>query len=121
MGDPYGKEARNFLVVIAKNTAIDLYRKKKRIRRREVDIDELHSKQVPRVYIKTCADEEEKIVINAINSLPPKYRDVLSLKFTQNLSIKEISKILNISETNVKQRIFRAKIKLKEELQKRIR
>ena len=121
VGDPYGKEARNFLVVIAKNTAIDLYRKKKRIRRREVDMDELHSKQVPRVYIKTCADEEEKIVINAINSLPPKYRDVLSLKFTQNLSIKEISKILNISETNVKQRIFRAKIKLKEELQKRIR
>ena len=118
--DPYSKEARNYLAVIAKNTAIDMYRKKKKIRKEEIDIEELKPKQLPRVYIKTFADDEEKIIISAINSLPYKYRSVLSLKFSQQKSISEISRILDISENNVRQRIFRAKALLKTELKKRM-
>ena len=118
--DPYSKETRNYLAVIAKNTAIDLYRKKKKIWKEEVDIEELKPKQLPRVYIKTFADDEEKLIIKAINSLPYKYRIVLSLKFSQQKSISEIGRILDISETNVRQRIFRAKALLKAELAKRM-
>ena len=119
VGDPYDKETRNYLAVITKNTALDLYRKKKRMWNKEGDIEGLTRKQTPRVYIKTVAEREEAFVVDAINSLPYKYRIVLSLKFSEKRSIKEISKMLNISETNVKQRIYRAKGMLKEELKKR--
>lgn len=119
IGDPYGKEARNYLAVITKNKAIDLYRKKQRIQNQEIDIKELNQKQIPRVYIKAFEDEEEKVLIEAIDSLPHMYREVMSLKYSNQLSTKEIGKILNISETNVKQRIFRARNMLKEEVQKR--
>ncbi|MBQ3517229.1 MAG: sigma-70 family RNA polymerase sigma factor [Lachnospiraceae bacterium] len=119
VGDPYDKTTRNYIAVITKNTALDLYRKKKRMWNKEVDIDGLARNQIPRVYIQTVEEQEKAFVVDAINSLPYKYRVVLSLKFTEKRSIKEISKMLNISETNVKQRIFRAKGMLKEELQKR--
>lgn len=120
IGDPYEKEARNYLAVITKNTAIDLYRKKKKRWKKEVDIQDVSSGEIPRVYIKTSLEEEEILLIEAINSLPHKYREVMSLKYTHQRSIKEISKILNISENNVKQRVFRAKAMLKEELLKRM-
>lgn len=120
IGDPYCKETRNFLAVIAKNTALDVYRKKKRRWNREVNIKELSLKREPRTYMKTQIDGDEQIVVEAIHNLPNKYREILSLKFSNQYSIKEISEILNITETNVKQRIFRAKKLLEDEIKKQL-
>jgi RNA polymerase sigma-70 factor, ECF subfamily len=55
-------------------------------------------------------------VQDAINSLNPSYREVLVLRDIQNLSIKETTAILGISEANVKTRLHRARLLLRDSL-----
>ncbi len=120
IGDTKCKETRNFLAVITFNTAIDLYRQKKRRWEKEEELRELNKKRVPCTYMKFEGDCEAQLLLEAIHKLPFMYREVLSLKYTNQCSIKEISKLLNVSETNVKQRIFRAKRMLEEEMKKQM-
>lgn len=54
----------------------------------------------------------------AVDSLPEIYRSVFILRDLENLSIKETSKILGITETNVKVRLKRARMYLREKLAK---
>ena len=60
--------------------------------------------------------EIRQAVRNAINSLSPSYREVLVLRDVQHLSIKETSTILGISEPNVKTRLHRARLLLRDSL-----
>ena len=55
-------------------------------------------------------------VQDAINSLNPSYREVLVLRDIQNLTIKETTAILGISEANVKTRLHRARLLLRDSL-----
>lgn len=49
----------------------------------------------------------------AINSLPPKMREIFRLKYEEERSIGEISKSLQLSENTVKTQLLRAKGKLR--------
>ena len=60
---------------------------------------------------------ENSDVYDAVQSLPEKYRVVIHLFYYEELSIKEISTILNTSESNVKSRLFRARDMLKKKLE----
>ncbi len=60
--------------------------------------------------------EIREAVHEAINSLSPTYREVLVLRDVQHLSIKETTAILGISETNVKTRLHRARLQLRDAL-----
>jgi len=59
-------------------------------------------------------NEMRQAVQDAINSLIPVYREVLVLRDLQHLSIKETSTILGISEPNVKTRLHRARLQLRD-------
>jgi len=61
-------------------------------------------------------NEVRQAVQDAINSLSPSYREVLVLRDVQHLSIKETSTILGISEPNVKTRLHRARLLLRDRL-----
>ena len=61
-------------------------------------------------------NEIRQAVQDAINSLSPEYREVLILRDIQHLSIKETSTILGISEPNVKTRLHRARLLLRDSL-----
>ena len=52
----------------------------------------------------------------ALDSLPDKYRTVLVLRDVQQLSIKETAQVLGISESNVKTRLLRARLQLRDAL-----
>lgn len=54
------------------------------------------------------------IIEKAIDDLPAKYRSAFILREMENMSIAEMSYCLGISEENVKVRIFRAKLMLRE-------
>jgi len=60
--------------------------------------------------------ELQDIIQKAMNSLPEKYRIILTLKEMEGLSYIEISKIMKISLAKVKIWLFRARQKLKEKL-----
>jgi len=52
----------------------------------------------------------------ALKSLPEKYRSVLVLRDVQQLSIAETSELLGISEANVKTRLSRARLQMRDAL-----
>ncbi|MFN4244914.1 MAG: RNA polymerase sigma factor [Brevinematia bacterium] len=59
-------------------------------------------------------DEENfNFALSIINKLPNRYRDIVILFYIEGKSLKEISDILGISETNCKVRLFRARNKLR--------
>lgn len=55
-------------------------------------------------------------VVNAINSLKPKYRQIINLRYYNNFSFEDISKILGINVNTVRIRHMRAKKFLKKHL-----
>jgi RNA polymerase sigma-70 factor, ECF subfamily len=60
--------------------------------------------------------EIREAVHNAINSLSAVYREVLILRDVQRLTIKEATAILGISAANVKTRLHRARLLLRDKL-----
>ena len=61
-------------------------------------------------------EEFRRHLDEAVASLPEIYQSVFVLRDLENLSIKETSKILGITETNVKVRLKRARMYLREKL-----
>lgn len=60
--------------------------------------------------------ETRELLDQSINKLPENLRIVFILRDIEGLSIRETAETLNISETNVKTRLLRARLKLREEL-----
>lgn len=106
-------KTKGFIVIIVENIAIDFYRKRKR--ENNISFDEVE------FYIRDIKNESNLIINDveeAILKLPINYSTVLRLKYSQGYTNKEISKILKISEENVRQRISRGKKKLSQILAK---
>ena len=61
-------------------------------------------------------EELKKILDKSINELPEIYRTVFILRDLEFLSIKETGKILELSEENVKIRLRRARLYLRDKL-----
>jgi RNA polymerase sigma-70 factor (ECF subfamily) len=61
----------------------------------------------------TFSSEHIDLLIKTLNDLPTDVMEVLELRFFENRSFKEISFILNISESGAKMRLYRALEKLK--------
>ena len=53
--------------------------------------------------------EQYKEVLKAINSLPDKYREVMLLKYTEDMTYNDIAEILDIPLTTVQIRLVRAR------------
>jgi RNA polymerase sigma-70 factor (ECF subfamily) len=60
--------------------------------------------------------ELREALIKALNSLPEKYRTVFVLRDVQQLSIAETVQALGISAANVKTRLSRARLKMRDAL-----
>ena len=69
-------------------------------------------------YMETLAFEtpESEELFGAVMNLPGKYRIVIHLFYYEDYAIREIASILNISENNVKVRLSRGRLLLKEKL-----
>nr|WP_297939460.1 sigma-70 family RNA polymerase sigma factor [uncultured Lachnoclostridium sp.] len=58
-------------------------------------------------------------LISIIQSLPAKYKEVILLYYYEELKIREISKILHISQSTVGSRLIKARELLKKEMKER--
>jgi len=65
---------------------------------------------------KMIRNEAKQILEDAIDSLDVKYKTVYILKKVEEMSLKEISVVLDITVANVKIRLYRSKEMLKEKL-----
>jgi len=102
---------------IATNNCIDFMRKKKL---HTLSINETYeleegetSFEIPDTNYETdrniIEEQRKKIIIEAINSLPEKYRIVIQMRHQEEKNYDEIAKVLNIPKGTVKAHIFRAR------------
>lgn len=101
-----------WLTSIAKNLHVDLIRKEKTRLHQSTDVDEVGRD----VIDETLGPEDQLIrsqnldkLLQQVRSLKPIYRDVIQLRFFQELSHKEMATQLGLSLSNVKVRLLRAK------------
>ncbi|HDJ1466783.1 TPA: RNA polymerase sigma factor [Clostridioides difficile] len=105
-------KTKAFIVIIVERTAIDVYRKRKKQNTVSIE-DDFYNTEISKSLVENNNENYDEIDI-AIANLPPNYRQVILLKFSHDYSDAEISKLLNISQDNVRKRIQRGKKKLKE-------
>ncbi|MDQ8203090.1 RNA polymerase sigma factor [Pelagicoccus sp. SDUM812003] len=98
-----------WLYTIARRTAYNHFRDTKPTESLEYDLVE--TSQTPDE--EASQEDELSWVWEAATSLKPVFREALTLKYVDDLSIEEISRILGKSQTNVKIILFRARNQLK--------
>ncbi len=115
-----------WLFRIATNLSIDYLRKKKPDTSLDAEISGTDGYTIghqvaaadPLPEQQLLTRETQAFVQDAIMALPVKYRSAIILKYIQDLSLKEISDILEIPVATVKTRIHRGREALKQALPK---
>ncbi len=110
---------KTWLTTIAKNLHIDQIRKKN-----ISTITTKTSQDVAQNIADNAPDPEDDLIrkqrletlLNNIKTLKPHYREVIQLKYLQELSIKQIAKKLDSSESTIKVKLMRARKLLAEVL-----
>lgn len=117
-------KTRNLLLIIARNTAIDIYKNRLYLNQNsnslDFELDEEDSGPIDFVEpSKVVIDRETiNIVVEAIKKLPEIYRDVLLLEKVHGNTKEEIAELLNISYETTKKRSLRARKMLAESLER---
>ena len=105
-----------WLYRLVSNAAIDCLRREKK-HRDTGDVDDLELPDGgPSPQEQAERSDTRNAVRRALDRLSPEHRQVLLLRFMQELDYGEIARALNVSEGTVKSRINRAKSKLREVL-----
>lgn len=60
------------------------------------------------------------MIHDAIDSLPDKYRTIMVLRYLQELSLQEISDVLNLPVTTIKTRVHRGRDFLRKKLEHKL-
>ena len=112
---------KTWLLAIARNTAIDYLRKKK-----DIVFSEFETDAGDNVLTDTLADEapwpdevlarleDSKIFNDIFKKIPALYREVLVLRYTNGLSLEEISRLLKRPPETVKSQHRRGLLHLKD-------
>ena len=123
----YETKFKNWLYRVAASTCIKKRRKSKFAPDRELPLDEFFPQdetevpdQVPKWALmpldKLLNDELLDKINAAIFALPEKYRLVIVLRDIEGFSTAETAQILNLSDANVKVRLHRARLFLRDKL-----
>jgi RNA polymerase sigma-70 factor (ECF subfamily) len=105
-----------WLYSVTLNVSKDYFRKQKR---EKAKIDKTINSSPETFYTEnTDLTDDARILHKSIQILDEKYRVPIALFYFQEASIKEISAIMNLSESTVKTRLKRGKEKLKASLEK---
>ena len=123
----YETKFKNWLYKVAASTCIKIKRKSKFAPERELSLDEFLPgdnaelvEKVPEWALmpldKLLNEELAAVIQKGILSIPKKYRMVIVLRDIEGFSTSETAQILNLSPANVKVRLHRARLYLREKL-----
>ena len=100
----------SLLYAIARNSVVDNARKKRRME--ALDEQMIHSREdQERLYMLR---EEYRQVMECIERLSNDEREIISLATDSDLNYRQIAQIIGISENNVKVKIHRTRLKLRD-------
>lgn len=126
-GFRYETKFKNWLYRVAASTCIKKRRRSKFAPQRELSLDEFYPQsetEVPHQVPDWAQMPLDKLLSNellgkineAIFTLPEKYRLVIVLRDIEGFSTAETAQILNLSDANVKVRLHRARLFLRDRL-----
>ncbi len=98
-----------WLFTIARRTVYNHYRAKRDIQ--TLDFELVDCSASPDTAAES--DEQSCLLWGSVEKLKKKYQEVLYLKYSEDLSVEEISKVLNKTQTNIKILLFRARNQLR--------
>jgi len=119
-GHQYDGKSRfvTWLMTIAHNVAIDHLRK-----RRPASLDEMRDTEdaapfepvasAPSPFDNVSAMEDGARIQAALEQIPPIFREVLVLRFQEQMKLEEIAKLINIPLATVKTRLYRGVMALR--------
>ena len=96
---------RAYVLTAAKHAALDLLPKQCH----DVDLDDVILPCSEDLFETVAASQDYERLLSAIKALPEKYRNVLMLRYVQELETKEISLLLGRPLATVQKQITRAK------------
>lgn len=102
-----------YCLTVAKNLAIDRSQKKE-AQNVELTPEMEEESEASGPYDQLINNERMSIIHRLINELPEKQRLIMQLRDIEGESYKEIAKILNLTEEQVKVNLFRARQKVKQ-------
>jgi len=114
-----------WLYRIAANEALMLIRKRKpNVNIEDIQPEDADDVPLPETFVdwsvlpekELLSSEGKKAIEVAVKKLPESLRMVFILRDVEDLSIKETAEILNLTEVNVKTRLLRARMALREQL-----
>ncbi|MEW6252214.1 MAG: RNA polymerase sigma factor [Planctomycetota bacterium] len=118
-----GRQLRSWLYTIARNTAIDYSMAHRRVQAAAVPLQ--HAAATPDRRDRgpdgtVAADELQKTLLQAVQSLPALYREPFVLRHLENWSYAEIASVLGLSVETIETRLTRARRLLREMLRGKI-
>ena len=99
---------RAYVLTAAKNAALNMLPKKQQ-QDDLVNISDINLAGDTDLFEQVAASQDYDLLYKAIRKIPSIYRDVLMLKYVQELSMKEIATILGRKVSTVHQQITRGK------------
>lgn len=99
-----------YCVTIVKNTSLDMLRRNKHT----IYVEPLEiEKAVDSEYHDVLSEPDFEILLSAVSSLSESEQEIIKLRFSVELSYREIGTTLNISEENARKRMERVLSKLR--------
>ncbi|MBR6826172.1 MAG: RNA polymerase sigma factor [Oscillospiraceae bacterium] len=96
---------RAYVLTAAKHAALNLLPKQCK----DADLDNVVAVSTEDLFETVVASQEYDRLLVAIKSLPPTYREVLMLRYVQQLDTKQMAKLLDRPRGTVQKQISRAK------------
>ena len=101
---------------IAKNRSLNLKNKKKRQKTDATEIDDTQAwipveEKTPET--KVLANEQQKLLLEVLDSLKEQHRTILVLREMEALSYDDIAQVLGCSVGRVKSRLYEARLALR--------
>jgi RNA polymerase sigma-70 factor (ECF subfamily) len=113
------EDAKSWISRIAWRASVDRFRSVRRADQEEFD-ERLHAAQIRPAGTEQEVISRETLVLldRMIAALPKKEREALLLTSVEDMSSAEAAKVLGTTETSIRARVFRARQRLAEKLQK---
>jgi len=109
-------EFKYWLLRVCKNLWVDNIRRKKHLSDKQLE-DNITVSEID-MFVSLIKNEERRIIYEAVQHLPQTYKEIITLYYYCNMSIKEISYVMNISPGAGRMLICRARKYIKERLNK---
>ncbi|MFL5788987.1 MAG: sigma-70 family RNA polymerase sigma factor [Flavisolibacter sp.] len=103
-----------------------LYKLKYGYHKNEISTEQVHEFNNPTMYLKATGNNTDKMLLSheftdilekSLSDIPLTYRTVFVLREVEGFSVAETADILNITDINVKVRLNRAKVMLKNQIE----